>query len=72
MAEMKDSGIEWIGMIPKNWNADKIKYHLKRNEPKNPGNVEVLSVYREYGVIPKIVETIIIILRQRIHQNINM
>lgn len=34
MAEMKDSGIEWIGMIPKNWNADKIKYHLKRNEPK--------------------------------------
>lgn len=53
MAEMKDSGIEWIGMIPKNWNADKIKYHLKRNEPKNPGNVEVLSVYREYGVIPK-------------------
>lgn len=53
MAEMKDSGIEWIGMIPKNWNVDKIKYHLKRNEPKNPGNVEVLSVYREYGVIPK-------------------
>lgn len=51
--EMKDSGIEWIGMIPKNWNVDKIKYHLKRNEPKNPGNVEVLSVYREYGVIPK-------------------
>lgn len=50
---MKDSGIEWIGMIPKNWNVDKIKYHLKRNEPKNPGNVEVLSVYREYGVIPK-------------------
>ena len=36
MAEMKDSGIEWIGMIPKNWNVDKIKYHLKRNEPKNP------------------------------------
>lgn len=51
--EMKDSGIEWIGNIPKNWNVDKIKYHLKRNEPKNPGNVEVLSVYREYGVIPK-------------------
>ena len=51
--EMKDSGIEWIGMIPKHWNVDKIKYHLKRNEPKNPGNVEVLSVYREYGVIPK-------------------
>lgn len=51
--EMKDSGIEWIGEIPKHWNVDKIKYHLKRNEPRNPGNAEVLSVYREYGVIPK-------------------
>lgn len=51
--EMKDSGIEWIGEIPKDWNVDKIKYHLKRNEPKNPGNAIVLSVYRDYGVIPK-------------------
>ena len=52
-AEMKDSGIEWIGEIPKHWKVDKIKYHLKRNEPKNPGNAIVLSVYRDYGVIPK-------------------
>ncbi|MCI7078249.1 MAG: restriction endonuclease subunit S [Veillonellaceae bacterium] len=52
-AEMKDSGIEWIGEIPKYWKVDKIKYHLKRNEPKNPGNAIVLSVYRDYGVIPK-------------------
>ena len=51
--EMKDSGIEWIGEIPKYWKVDKIKYHLKRNEPKNPGNAIVLSVYRDYGVIPK-------------------
>lgn len=51
--EMKDSGIEWIGMIPAHWDVDKIKYHLKRNEPRNPGDVQVLSVYREYGVIPK-------------------
>ena len=52
-AEMKDSGIEWIGKIPKDWKVDKIKYHLKRNEPKNPGNAIVLSVYRDYGVVPK-------------------
>ena len=52
-AEMKDSGIDWIGEIPKDWKVDKIKYHLKRNEPKNPGNAIVLSVYRDYGVIPK-------------------
>lgn len=53
MREMKDSGIEWIGEIPKEWKIDKIKYHLKRNEPKNLGNAIVLSVYRDYGVIPK-------------------
>ena len=53
MREMKDSGIEWIGEIPKEWEVAKIKYHLKRNEPKNPGNTIVLSVYRDYGVVPK-------------------
>lgn len=51
--QMKDSGIKWIGNIPCNWNVDKIKYHLRRNEKRNPGNQQVLSVYREYGVIPK-------------------
>ena len=51
--EMKDSRIEWIGTIPKHWAVEKIKYHLQRKEPRNPGNVQVLSVYREYGVIPK-------------------
>ena len=51
--EMKDSGIEWIGEIPQDWEVEKIKYNLRRNEPKNPGNTIVLSVYREYGVIPK-------------------
>lgn len=27
--EMKDSGIEWIGMIPKNWNISRLKYELE-------------------------------------------
>ena len=53
MRAMKDSGIEWIGEIPQDWEVEKIKYNLRRNEPKNPGNTIVLSVYREYGVIPK-------------------
>ena len=53
MGNMKDSGIEWIGYIPKEWQVDKLKYHLKRNEPRNPGNQPILSLYREYGVIPK-------------------
>lgn len=51
--EMIDSDIPWIGLIPSRWKIDKIKYHFRRNEKKNPGNQQVLSVYREYGVIPK-------------------
>ncbi len=51
--KLKDSGIQWIGEIPEGWSVTKIKFHLRRNEPRNPGNAEVLSVYREYGVVPK-------------------
>ena len=51
--EMKDSGMKWIGNIPKHWMTDKVKFHLSRKEPRNPGDKQVLSVYREYGVIPK-------------------
>lgn len=51
--EMKDSGIGYIGIIPNHWVVEKIKYHLKYRGNRNPGGVQVLSVYREYGVIPK-------------------
>lgn len=53
MRATKDSGIAWIGDIPGCWKIDKLKYHLRRNEPRNPGDVVVLSLYRELGVIPK-------------------
>lgn len=53
MRTTKNSGIAWIGGIPGCWKIDKLKYHLKRNEPRNPGDVVVLSLYRELGVIPK-------------------
>lgn len=51
--EMRDSGIAWVGDIPAHWLVEKVKFHLQRNEPRNPGDKQVLSVYREYGVIPK-------------------
>ena len=53
MQVMKDSGAKWIGKIPSTWQSDKLKYHLKRKEPKNPGDMMVLSLYRELGIIPK-------------------
>lgn len=42
-----------MGLVPSHWNIDKLKYHLVRNEPRNPGGKTVLSLYRELGVIPK-------------------
>lgn len=53
MRQMKDSGIKWIGLIPQNWKVTKIKHHLRRNEPRNPGDCIVLSLYRELGIVPK-------------------
>lgn len=53
MREMKDSGAAFIGKVPGNWATDKVKYHLERYEVRNPGDQQILSVYREYGVIPK-------------------
>ena len=50
---LKNSGALWIGMIPEHWQTAKIKWHLRRMDPKNPGEKEVLSLYRDYGVIPK-------------------
>ncbi len=52
-AKMKDSGIEWIGEIPEGWEVVKIKHELVSKSIKNYGEEEVLSLYRDYGIIPK-------------------
>lgn len=53
MRTMKDSGTSFIGEIPENWKINKIKHHIERFELRNPGEQQILSVYREYGVVPK-------------------
>ena len=50
---MKDSGIKWLGMIPKHWDVVLVKNILRWKSVKGCGEKEVLSLYREYGVIPK-------------------
>lgn len=49
----KDSGAAWIGKIPCTWDVHRLKIHLKRVEEKNPGDMQVLSLYRELGIVPK-------------------
>ena len=54
MRTMKDSGIEWIGDIPADWNINRVKSVLcERNESNNPIQTdEILSLTNDRGVIP--------------------
>ena len=50
---MKDSGIEWIGEIPEDWEVCKLKPFLQWKSVKGFGNETVLSLYRDFGILPK-------------------
>ena len=50
---MKDSGVEWIGEVPKHWGISAITKITTPVSIKNHPKEELLSVYRDYGVIIK-------------------
>lgn len=49
----KSSGIEWLGDIPSHWEEIPIKAITQVKSIKNKPKEELLSVYRDYGVIIK-------------------
>ncbi|MGJ0330075.1 restriction endonuclease subunit S [Aliarcobacter cryaerophilus] len=49
--EFVDSGVEWIGKIPKHWEISKLGTNLKPISIKNRADLPLLSVTREQGVI---------------------
>lgn len=51
--EMKNSNIPWIGYIPASWTTCHIKQIMRNKSIKGYPNETVLSLYREYGVVPK-------------------
>ena len=57
---MKDSGIEWIGEIPAEWDVIRVKQMLKeRNERSKEGKEEPLSMSQKVGLVPtKFLESI--------------
>lgn len=50
---MKDSGIEWIGEIPEGWEVSQLKYATRWKSEKGCPDAPVLSLYRDFGVVPK-------------------
>jgi type I restriction enzyme, S subunit len=50
---MKDSGFEWLGKVPAHWTSHRLKWLFKQRKRQGFPEKEVLSVYRDYGVIQK-------------------
>ena len=49
----KNSGVEWLGDVPEHWKLKPIWSLFKRVKRVDFVNERLLSVYRDYGVIPK-------------------
>jgi type I restriction enzyme S subunit len=49
----KDSGVEWLGEIPSHWNTLPLRAFTELKSEKNHPELQILSVYRDYGVIQK-------------------
>ena len=48
-----NSGIDYLGEMPESWKVVRLKSILRPVSVKNHGSEQVLSLYRDYGVIPK-------------------
>ena len=51
--KMKDSGVAWIGDIPEGWEVSELKYTIQWKSEKGRPDAQVLSLYRDYGIVPK-------------------
>src|SRR5690606_21752581 len=49
----KDSGVKWLGEIPKHWNILKMRFLFKDVSVKNKPELELLSVTQNQGVVPR-------------------
>lgn len=49
----KDSGVEWLGVIPHDWDCVRMKFLFKDISIKNRANAELLSVTQNQGVVPR-------------------
>lgn len=51
--KVKYDNMNYLGEVPKSWKITKLKTIFRFVSVKNHPNSEVLSLYRDYGVIPK-------------------
>jgi type I restriction enzyme S subunit len=49
----KDSGTEWLGVIPEHWECKRMKHIFRDFSEKNKADSELLSVTQDKGVVPR-------------------
>ena len=49
--EMRDSGVQWIGMIPKHWKVDNPKWHFVQRKDRATKGLVQLTASQKYGVV---------------------
>jgi type I restriction enzyme S subunit len=52
-AAYRDSGVEWLGEVPAHWTQPPLWTLFRRGKDVGYPDERLLSVYRDYGVIPK-------------------
>jgi type I restriction enzyme S subunit len=52
-SKYKDSGVQWLGQVPEHWGVKPMWTFFRRVKRVGFENEQLLSVYRDYGVIPK-------------------
>ncbi len=51
--EYKDSGVAWLGEVPSHWALKPLWTLFRRTKRTGYEDEQLLSVYRDYGVVPK-------------------
>jgi len=49
--EMRDSGVQWIGKIPKHWAVDNPKWHFVQRKDRATKGLTQLTASQKYGVV---------------------
>lgn len=44
---------KWLGAVPSDWRVERLRWMFRRKKITDRADAELLSVYRDYGVIPK-------------------
>ena len=58
---MKDSGVEWLGMIPEHWEIRRAKYLFNSIDVRSEnGDEELLTVSSRDGVVPRSEKTVVL------------